>query len=426
MSTERPLASSYIAESSNVQQVTSPVVATSQGTRDSGINLRGSFVHDTFMRSSNHFSPNKTSQVQTTTVPATYTTTTYTTAAYTSAVPTTTYTATADHHTEALKRSTPGSYLDNVHAGGYTSYITSAAGPATASYITNVAGLNSSHHGLGNISVTSESVYRPSSSFETHNISPQRESEIIKRATITTTRVSESPARISEARQSLLTPYRQTMYPEFNLVEDLPERRNLIDSINGLLTKSTGRETLLVSPNRLSIKRESLLSPAEIELESLFKEKAEDGSVYEGQARDGVRHGKGRITYSDGSIFEGQFENGNATGNGILRYKTGKVAYEGAWNGAQYEGQGVLQSEAPIPFHGAFDHKNLDKVENHWIRYEGEFRGGKRHGQGTLVLSNGEKFVGEFNDDQINGKGTYHLLNGQTVEGQWENGVWRD
>jgi len=425
MSTERPLASSYIAESSNVQQVTSPVVTTSQGTRDSGIAMRGSFVHDTFMRSSNHFSPNKTSQVETTTVPATYTTTTYTTAAYTSAVPTTTYTATADH-TEALKRSVPGSYLDNIPAGGYTSYLTSVAGPATASYITNVAGLNStsSHHGLGNISITSESVYRPSSSFETH-VSPQRESEVVKR-TITTTRVSESPARISEARQSLLTPYRQTMYPEFSLVEDLPERRNLIDSINGLLTKSTGRETLLVSPNRLSIKRESLLSPAEIELESLYKEKAEDGSVYEGQARDGVRHGKGRVTYKDGSIFEGQFENGRATGNGILRYKTGKVAYEGAWNGAEYEGQGVLQSEAPIPFHGAFDYKNLDKVENHWIRYEGEFRGGKRHGQGTLALSNGEKFVGEFHKDQINGKGAYHLLNGQTVEGQWENGVWRD
>ena len=182
----------------------------------------------------------------------------------------------------------------------------------------------------------------------------------------------------------------------------------------------------MVSPNKISIKRQSVLSPAEIQFESLFKEKTEDGSVYEGEARDGIRHGKGKVTYKDGRIFEGQFEHGRATGNGTLRYKTGKVCYEGAFNDTAFEGQGVLQSEAPIPLHGAFNYRNLDKVENHWIKYEGEFRNGKRHGQGTLVLSNGEKFVGQFRDDQVSGRGTYHALNGQTIEGQWENGVWRD
>jgi len=109
-----------------------------------------------------------------------------------------------------------------------------------------------------------------------------------------------------------------------------------------------------------------------------------------------------------------------------LRYKTGKVCYEGGWYDTAYEGQGVLQSETPIPLQGGFNYRNLDQIENHWIKYEGEFRNGKRHGTGTLYLTNGEKFVGEWRDDQISGRGQFHLLDGHAVEGTWENGVWRD
>jgi len=466
---DRPLASSYVAEG---QQASSSVAGTTTHAHGTA-NPLSSFATDTFMRSSQTFSsPTRNSAVNPTPVP----TTTYTTsgtAGYTSAVPTT-YTTTSYHHSgsipgltglglaasgtyatygttthgatthgttvdEALKRSgasgygatgthgglaSSGSYSyahhaqGTVPAGSYSTYVQGAPGAYTHSYTATPS------HGVDLHSVTSQSVYRPSGSFEVHAvpITSHRESEVIKRTALS----SASPSRRNELRQSLLAPYRSTMYPEFELVEDLPDRRNLVDSINFLLTRSAGRESLLSSPNKVSIKRQSLLSPAEIEFENIFREKYEDGTVYEGSSRHGTRHGKGKLIYKDGRTFEGQFENGRAAGTGILRYKTGKVCYEGGFNDVHYEGQGVLQSETPIPLKGGFNYRNLDKVENHWIKYEGEFRGGKRHGRGTLHLSNGEKFVGDFRDDQISGRGQYHLVDGHVVEGQWENGVWRD
>jgi formylglycine-generating enzyme required for sulfatase activity len=46
-------------------------------------------------------------------------------------------------------------------------------------------------------------------------------------------------------------------------------------------------------------------------------------------------------------------------------------------------------------------------------RYVGEFRGGKRHGQGTAFYADGGKYVGEWKDDEINGYGTYSLGKGK-------------
>jgi len=48
------------------------------------------------------------------------------------------------------------------------------------------------------------------------------------------------------------------------MVEDLPDRKNLVDSINFLLVRSSGKEALLASPTKVSIKRQSALSPAGI------------------------------------------------------------------------------------------------------------------------------------------------------------------
>ena len=41
-----------------------------------------------------------------------------------------------------------------------------------------------------------------------------------------------------------------------------------------------------------------------------LKEKYEDGSIYEGEGRNGQRHGRGRIAYKDGRVFEGEFIDG--------------------------------------------------------------------------------------------------------------------
>ncbi len=43
-------------------------------------------------------------------------------------------------------------------------------------------------------------------------------------------------------------------------------------------------------------------------------------------------------------------------------------------------------------------------------KYVGEFKDGKKHGQGTFTYANGDKYVGEFKDGYTkHGQGTYLL-----------------
>ena len=45
--------------------------------------------------------------------------------------------------------------------------------------------------------------------------------------------------------------------------------------------------------------------------------------------------------------------------------------------------------------------------------YGGEFKNGKRHGQGTFTFANAnDQYVGEWKDDYANGQGTYSWANG--------------
>ncbi len=55
------------------------------------------------------------------------------------------------------------------------------------------------------------------------------------------------------------------------------------------------------------------------------------------------------------------------------------------------------------------------------FRYEGEIRGGRRWGTGTLVFDNGDKYVGEWRDNMKHGEGTYFFANGDRYEGHWRN-----
>jgi|GEM_PF-1636644 len=54
--------------------------------------------------------------------------------------------------------------------------------------------------------------------------------------------------------------------------------------------------------------------------------------------------------------------------------------------------------------------------------YVGEFKDGKRTGQGTFTFLNGEKYVGEWKDDIPNGQGTYTFLNGKKYVGEFKDG----
>ena len=64
---------------------------------------------------------------------------------------------------------------------------------------------------------------------------------------------------------------------------------------------------------------------------------------------------------------------------------------------------------------GTYNYANGDK-------YVGEFKSGKRHGQGTFIFSNGHKYVGEFENGKRQGDGTYTFSNGDEYVGEFQNG----
>jgi len=52
-------------------------------------------------------------------------------------------------------------------------------------------------------------------------------------------------------------------------------------------------------------------------------------------------------------------------------------------------------------------------------KYEGEFKDGLYHGQGTYFTANGDTYVGEFKNAKYHGEGTYTFADGRTYVGEF-------
>ena len=55
-------------------------------------------------------------------------------------------------------------------------------------------------------------------------------------------------------------------------------------------------------------------------------------------------------------------------------------------------------------------------------KYEGEFKDGLRNGHGIYYFANGDKYVGQFFEDEFNGQGTMYFANGSKYSGQFKDG----
>ena len=144
-----------------------------------------------------------------------------------------------------------------------------------------------------------------------------------------------------------------------------------------------------------------------------------DGSVYEGQKLNGLRHGKGTFYYSDGGMYSGDWFEGSMEGYGSLFYASGVKAYEGEWKADRFHGKGVVYNETPTQLSGGFDFTNFDLIGDYWVQYEGHFYNDNKEGSGVLVLSNGENYQGEFREDMVHGIGHFHTMNRGAVKGEW-------
>ena len=59
--------------------------------------------------------------------------------------------------------------------------------------------------------------------------------------------------------------------------------------------------------------------------------KYEDGSIYEGKFKYGMKHGRSILKNADGSVYEGQWKKGKKEGMGKLTNADGVISHEGKW-----------------------------------------------------------------------------------------------
>lgn len=107
----------------------------------------------------------------------------------------------------------------------------------------------------------------------------------------------------------------------------------------------------------------------------------ENGQMYDGDFKQGIKEGQGTQEYRDGSIYVGAWKNNQKHGYGKMKYGNGDL-YKGYFVNDRMDGKGV------------FSTKQLGKI------YDGEWKNNVYHGHG------------EYYDEQSN----------QMKEGLWFNG----
>ena len=133
-------------------------------------------------------------------------------------------------------------------------------------------------------------------------------------------------------------------------------------------------------------------------------------SKYAGELVNYQIHGHGVETYSPTDqfnrvSFEGEFIEGKKVGNGTMIWKNG-AKYIGGFSNDDLHGYGV-------EIFSATD-------ESDRVRYEGEYKDGKKSGKGTMIWKN-EKYVGEWLNGMRHGEGTLYSANNEIIsQGHWE------
>jgi hypothetical protein len=151
-----------------------------------------------------------------------------------------------------------------------------------------------------------------------------------------------------------------------------------------------------------------------------------------GQSGNGTPEGGGKAqkeeedpdicedTFEDGTRYRGlKNEEGRRQGKGMFFFASGLIAYEGNWSNDKKSGIGREYSAEVGSLRASFDFKSFKTLANNWVSYDGEFQNGLRHGPGTLVLTNGERFVGSWENGLVNGDGEVYRANGTVWKAAW-------
>ncbi|MEX2367533.1 MAG: C13 family peptidase [Pseudohongiellaceae bacterium] len=149
-----------------------------------------------------------------------------------------------------------------------------------------------------------------------------------------------------------------------------------------------------------------------------------DGGNYDGDVKNGLMHGDGRIDWPDGTYYIGAFRNGLKHGAGTEPLLDGRI-YRGEYKNGQWV-EGVLHFPNGQTYDGEFERQRFDgsgklTFGNRTV-YEGEFRAGKMAGEGKMTTADDTVYEGTFSGDRLT-QGTITSSDGSVYEGELSN--WR-
>jgi hypothetical protein len=176
----------------------------------------------------------------------------------------------------------------------------------------------------------------------------------------------------------------------------------------------------------------------------------ENGGIYEGEHLDGVPHGKGCFIYNNGDIYNGDVYTNLPHGIGEMKeampsYDNKQTIYKGEFKNGLYHGKGDKTSKNNYHYIGDFEHGRehgfgtetdfQGVFEGEFVRgraingkftyengdiYEGTFHMRKSpYGLGKMTYKNGDVYEGDWRKcDNMKGKMIY--ANGDVYDGEWD------
>jgi hypothetical protein len=147
---------------------------------------------------------------------------------------------------------------------------------------------------------------------------------------------------------------------------------------------------------------------------------------YQGEFKDGLKHGTGTYAWEGGDRYEGEFVDDRPSGKGKWRFSNGDN-YEGEVKAGAIVGRGTYTSKGGDTFTGSFLNAKPHGVGVYQFasgdRYEGEMNAGVMSGKGRYITQSGDKIEATFVSGRANGRGSYAFSNGDRYEGDIREGA---
>ena len=141
---------------------------------------------------------------------------------------------------------------------------------------------------------------------------------------------------------------------------------------------------------------------------------------YVGEWRDDKYNGQGALFYANGSTRQGIWADGVIIRSAIVQppLVANQTTNVSPAQTISFGNLPACQGSNTSYWSNCFG----SKTDPSGTKYVGEFKGGKRNGQGTFIFANGNKYVGEWREDKYNGLGTIYASTGTAIL----EGIWSD